>query len=160
MEEVQRKSKSGSKSRIAIFVGIVVLLGTIGFLIYLSQPKVTEEPPVSDIPKRTKESIGVYSRYQKSEPADTKPVASPQPQPSKKPEAVLPAEVLRGETTNETSETKEGAPAKKELEKTAAGKSVNSAQHRKKHSQKEEQFFELAPNSGKHSPDDYDRVAN
>jgi len=160
MEEVQSKSKTGSKSRIAIFVGIVLLLGSIGFLIYLSQPKVTEEPPVSDIPKRTKESIGVYSRYQRSEPADTKPVASPEPQPAKKPEAEVPVEVLRGETTNETSETKEVTPAKKELEKTAARKSVNSAQHRKKRRQSEDEFFELSPNSGKHSPDDYDRVAN
>lgn len=186
-------------------VGILVLLVAIGVLVYLSQPKAqTAQAPVEEAHKRTKESIGVYSRLKsgeteatglkdKPESADkaeppvavekTAPVAektethatdkaeaavtekaeapvtektAPTPSTPSKTDPPVPIQVLKGETTNaSTSEPVQKAPEKL-VDKTAKV----AAPHHKKHHRSEETFFELAPNSGKHSPDNLDRVAN
>lgn len=188
MQEVENKPIMRSKSKLAMVVGILVLLGAIGVLIYLSQPTAhTAQAPGEEVHKRTKESIGVYSRLNsgeteatalKDKPGSTEseqsvaaekraPVAektaapvtdktAPSPTTAAKTEPPVPVQVLKGETTNAaTSEPVQKAPEKL-VDKTAKV----AAPHHKKHHRSEETFFELAPNSGKHSPDNLDRVAN
>lgn len=198
MQEIEKTDKrsSFSKSKAAMVLGIVVLLGVIGFLVYLSQPTAhTAQAPGEEVHKRTKESIGVYSRLNsgeteatapKDKPGSTEseqsvaaekraPVAektaapatekteapvtektAPSPTTAAKTEPPVPVQVLKGETTNAaTSEPVQKAPEKL-VDKTAKV----AAPHHKKHHRSEETFFELAPNSGKHSPDNLDRVAN
>jgi hypothetical protein len=186
MQEIEKTDKrsSFSKSKAAMVLGIVVLLGVIGFLVYLSQPKdQTAHVPAEEGHKRTKESIGVYSRLNSdiTEGTDSKTKPEPKSEPNEKveqpvatekTEPSIPVEVLKGETTNaatsDSGATESKAPEKatgKSADK-AAGKTadkpamVAAPHHIKKHHRSEETFFELAPNSGKHSPDNLDRVAN
>lgn len=196
MQEIEKTDKrsSFSKSKAAMVLGIVVLLGVIGFLVYLSQPKdQTAQAPAEESHKRTKQSIGVYSRLKSdvTEGTDSKdrsqlkekvelpvaeekssPTTEKQPAADERAEPPVPVEVLKGETTNAaTSDSDAAAPKSPEK---ATGKSadisarktadkpamVATPHHIKKHHRSEETFFELAPNSGKHSPDNLDRVAN
>lgn len=152
MQEAEDKRIIPSKSKTALVVGILVLACAIGVLAYLSQPKAqtSVQAPNPDLPKRDKHSIGVYSRNESVE-AQTAPVA-----------------VFEGETTNDTTDDSakssaveanarqtSKAPPEKKAEKTKSAQ-----RHYKMHRSSEETFFELAPNSGKHAPDNLDRVAN
>lgn len=191
MQEIEKTDKrsSFSKSKAAMVLGIVVLLGVIGFLVYLSQPTAhTAQAPGEEVHKRTKESIGVYSRFNSGETEATAlkdksgsteseqsvavekraPVAektgapatektAPSPTTAANTDPPVPVQVLKGETTNAaTSEPVQKAPEKL-VDKTAK---VAAPHHIKKLHRSDETFFELAPNSGKHSPDNLDRVAN
>lgn len=134
-------------------LGILVLLGAIVALVYLSQPKAqTAHAPVEGAHKRTKESIGVYSRLNSGETEATALKDKPE---SKETEQSVAAEKKApvAEKTEIPATEKAEAPATEKTAKVAAP-------HHKKHHRSEETFFELAPNSGKHSPDNLDRVAN
>lgn len=178
MQETENKPMTRSKSKLAMVVGILVLAGVIGFLVYLSQPRAEfAKNPSADAPKRTKHSIGVYSRYQSEAPKGANEKSSVNPTDNaddktvQKSEPPVPVEVLRGETTNDTTadlSSKHAAipvPEKHQAERQIADKQIvektkkTAPAHHRKH-RHEETFFELAPNSGKHAPDNLDRVAN
>ena len=127
-------------------VGILVLAGAIGLLVHLSQQKVeVSQTPATDAPKRTKHSIGVHSRSN-----------------------------LKGETTNATTldssmtqsvsvnskRRDKPQPESHQPEKQIAKKTAKVAPAEPKKRRHVETFFEVAPNSGKHAPDNLDRVAN
>jgi hypothetical protein len=188
MQETENKPMMRSKSKLAMVVGILVLAGAIGFLVYLSQPRAeVAKNPSADAPKRTKHSIGVYSRYQSeglapkgaNEKSSVNPTDNADDKTVQKSEPSVPVEVLRGETTNDTTadssptqsaaeSSKQAArhvPEKQQAERQIADKQIvekttkTAPAHHRKH-RHEETFFELAPNSGKHAPDNLDRVAN
>jgi len=155
----------------ALVVGILVLSAAIVVLAYLSQPKAetTVQAPDPDLPRRDKHSIGVYSRNQSGNSADVlNKESSEKPEQASVKTQTAPVALFKGETTNDTTDDSakssaveanakqtSTAPPEKVVEK------AKSAQpHHQMHRKSEETFFELPPNSGRHAPDNLDRVAN
>ncbi len=94
--EKSKEKGSGSMSKALMVAGIVLLLGVIGVLVYMSQPR-PKEPPTAQASdpspsKRTKEAIGVFSSIK---PDDSKRAAK-----TEKSSAGASSVVLKGETSN------------------------------------------------------------
>lgn len=170
MQEPENKPIMRSRSKMALILGILVLTAAIGVLAYLSQPKAETavQAPNRDLPRRDKHSIGVYSRNESGNSADV-----PGKESSEKPEqapvetSAAPVTVFHGETTNDTtddsakssaSEANTKQPSKAPPEKKVA-KTKPAQSHHKMRRKNEEPFFELPANSGRHLPDNFDRVA-
>lgn len=94
--EKSKEKGFGSMSKGLMVAGIVLLLGVIGVLVYMSQPKPTEtptaQPPEPEASTRTKEAIGVFSSIKPGDPKGSNKSAKDSTETS--------SAVLKGETSN------------------------------------------------------------